>query len=583
MKTKELLLFMLPYLKKYPRSYSILFIFIVVSIFIQTGSAWFFQNMTNSIFETQQNSLTFYLCIGIVLIVIIMVTNYINSFYIAKTTSLIKKDVRTELFKHLLQLPTSYISSTHSGQLQSQIHQDTGQLDGVLGHNIAQFIILPISGTVALIYLSFINIPLAFITLSLGPMILLASKLFGGFIRNNGEVIQENVARMSKQLQETFEGHTLIKIFRLDQTLTNKYVEINEDLIRTQLKEGKLSGLLQAIAIGIGYGAQILIFAIGSFFVANGQITIGDLLAFVVLSQSLISPFSNMGQLWAELQRSLSAVTRIHHFLQLPKTPYLEKIDVEQKPVFISFEHVSFSYERGENVLQDIHLDIQPSQRVAIIGESGSGKSTLMKLLLGMYQPTKGGVFIQPEGGEKEKLEALNPYTSYVPQDAFLFDESIYENIKYGKLDASDEEIKTAAQKVSAAPFIRNLSEEYQFQVGERGNQLSGGQRQRITLARAFIGDQSVVVFDEATSALDIQTEETILHQLMQKNQNQTMIMITHRLSTALYCDKIILMGKGSILAQGTHEELMTSSNQYRELYQRYIEANTREHVTQVR
>ncbi len=313
----------------------------------------------------------------------------------------------------------SYIASNHSGNLQSRIHQDTGQLDGVLGHNIAQFIILPISGAVAFTYLSFINIPLALITLTLGPLILLASKLFGVVIRNNGEVIQENVAKMSRQLQETFEGHTIIKVFRIERALTTKYVQINNELLKTQIKEGSYSGLLQAISIGISYCSQILIFAIGSFFVANGEITIGDLLAFIVLSQSLITPFSNMGHLWTELQRSLSAVTRIYQFLHLPKAPYLDKADVKQLPIQITFEHVSFAYEQDKQILHDINLHIEPNQRVAIIGESGSGKSTLMKLLLGLYHPTKGEIYLQLEGGKKEKLQGLNPYTSYVRRMPF--------------------------------------------------------------------------------------------------------------------------------------------------------------------
>lgn len=574
MDTKRHLFFLVPYLKRYKFQYTLLFIFIIIGMVLNIAIAWFFQNITNSMINGTRTDLLLYFILGISIIIIMMITNYINTFYTAKTTNLLKHDIRMDLFNHMIQFPIGYFDSNHSGDIQARIHQDTEQLNGVLGHNIIQFIILPISGLISFIYLSSIHIPMALITLLLGPLVLLVSKIFGYTIRNNGIEIQNNLAKTTQQLQEALAGHMIIKANSLERVISEKYFNRNKDLLQTQIKEGRLSGLLQALSIGISYCSQILVFAIGCFFVADNKLRIGDLLAFIVLSQSLITPFSNMGNLWVNLQRSLAALTRIHEFLGLPKDNILEKYKVEQVPINVEFRNVTFSYDSEKRVLDSINLKITSGQRVAIIGESGSGKSTLMKILLGLYHPTEGEVLLQPENQDSLKLEGINPYTAYVPQDHFLFDDTIYENIKYGDIEASEEQVYKASCMASAHPFIINLPDKYHFRVGERGSRLSGGQRQRVTLARAFVGSHSIIVLDEATSALDISTEESIIKQLDLIRQDQTLIMITHRLSTAIECDTIIFMENGRILGTGTHLELLRTNEKYQELYERYMNAS---------
>ncbi|RXZ82787.1 ABC transporter ATP-binding protein [Paenibacillaceae bacterium] len=576
MQTRRYLVFLFPYLKKYKREYTILFFCIGIGMLLNLAIAWFFQNMTNNLLGGTNDGLVLFLVLGISIIIVMMLTNYINTFYVAKTTSLVKNDIRIKMFNHMIEFPMSFFDSNHSGEIQSRIQQDTEQLDGVLGHNIIQFVILPVSGIVAFVYLSFIHLPMSLIALTLGPLILLVSKMFGQTIRNNGVAIQNNLAKLTQQLQEALSGHMITKVLRLEHEISNKYIHKSEDVLNTQFKEARVSGVLQAISIGISYCSQIMIFAIGCFFVANGDLRVGDLFAFIVLSQSLITPFSNMGHLWSNLQRSLAAVVRIYDFLNITKDRFVIKNKVEQVPVAIEFKNVSFSYNDSKKVLIDVNLKIKPGERVAIIGESGSGKSTLLKVLLGLYHPTEGEVWLYPENKEATMVEGINPYTSYVPQDYFLFDDSIYQNIQYGELNATNDQIQYAANMANAHPFILDLPDQYNFRVGERGSKLSGGQRQRITLARAFIGNHSIVVLDEATSALDVQTEEFIIKHILELRKDHSLIMITHRLSTAMNFDRIILMDNGCLIASGTHTELLRTSDKYKKLFEHFLSTDSR-------
>lgn len=570
METKKYLKFILPYIGKYKMDYTILTFFVIVGMLLNLGSAKYFQVLVNGLMDQDSINLVNYLLLGILIILMMMFVNYINTYYITRTTSMVKCDMRQEMFNHILHFPVRYYDSTHSGELQSRIQQDTEQLDGVLGHNMIQFIVLPLSGLLSFIYLSFIHLPLAIITLLLGPLVILVSKLFGITIRNNGMQVQSNVAKLTEQLQETISNHTVIKIFKLENMMFKKYRDKNKDLLRLQLKDGVLSGGLQALSIGISYCSQILIFAIGSFFVANQHLTIGDLLAFIVLSQSLILPFSNIGQLWSNLQRSLAAVARMQELMRLPKYEELTHKHVKQVPVDIVFKNVSFSYDDEKTALQSVNLEIKAGDRVAILGKNGSGKSTLMKLLLGLYSPTEGEIWLHPKGQDGFILKGVNPYTSYVPQDQNLFDDTIYLNIKYGEMGATEEKVYQAADLAYAHSFIQELPGTYEFRVGECGSKLSGGQRQRIMLARAIIGDHSVMVMDEATSALDLTSENVIMNTLKKLKHQPTVILITHHVASVTDFEKIMFLEDGKLLAVGTHDELLQTN----EKYQRFFHQN---------
>lgn len=558
----------LKYVRKHWITYTILFILVVTGILNGILSAWFLQNITDAAIRSDKILVIHYFIVGVIVIILMMLLQYLNTFLTSLATNKVKYSLKTDVYNHILKLPTQYMDSHHSGDLNSRINQDIDQVEGAIGNNLVQFIRLPLWAIASFIYLLNVNWQLACLTLILGPIALFISKVMGNKIRTNSLHLQTKISKSIAHISDTLMGHTTIRLFGLEQMFSKKYQSQNDDILSLQVKDGKLQGLIQALSTGIGFSAQIIVLGIGAFFVVDGKLTMGALMAFITLSQGLISPFSDLGYLWGGLQRSLAAVDRI---LQLLREPTVESkpdnINISSNlKSGIEFINVGFEYKSQSNVLKNVNIKIESGKKVAIVGPSGAGKTTLFNLLLGLYSPSEGKILIDSIEVNEANSKEVRKYISLVPQNTYLFDGTIRENIMAGCI-VTEEEMERVAKLANIDGFVKHLSKGYDTEIGENGVLLSGGQKQKISIARALLRNTPILLLDEATSSLDSQSEAEIQNSLKQLMQGSTTIVIAHRMSTILDADLIIVMNQGNIECIGTHEELITKNDLYRELY----------------
>ncbi|MEK5444955.1 ABC transporter ATP-binding protein [Fredinandcohnia sp. FSL W7-1320] len=569
---------LMPYIKRYSSTYILLFVLLIMGVFLDLFFAWFLKSITDSAVAGDFEKVKWYFLLGALLIITNVIISFFNAYLQSVSVNKIKKDIKTDIFNHLLCVSNNYFNRVHSGDIVSRLNNDANSIGGAIGSNIINLIRHPLAALVSFIYLLTINWQLSLLTLLLGPSALLLGKLFGKALRLNSKKIHIETGRVNSFLQDTFSGRFIVKVFGLEQYISNQFQNDSERILLLELKDGKLRGGLQGSVTGVGSMSFMVSLGLGAFFVVNGTLSIGSLLAFVSLLQNITSPFTGMANIWADFQRSLSAVERLFSLLEIPKEMELFELSKkhEEKDLNkdIKLEEISFSYE-GKNIIKDLSLTISKGDAVAIVGPSGSGKSTLFQLLLGLSKPDKGRIFIDGKSIGELTISELRSYFSIVPQDTYLFNGSIKENISFGKYGASEKEIIEAANIANAHKFIMELNDDYNTQVGERGTRLSGGQKQRISIARAVLKDAPILLLDEATSALDSESEQVLQESLDQIMKDKTTIIIAHRLSTIKNANIILVMDDGKVTEMGSHEELLRKSGTYARLYHLQISNGT--------
>ena len=418
------------------------------------------------------------------------------------------------------------------------------------------------------VYLVYLNWQLALISVLMGPLAVFMASFIGKKIRSNAQDVQLQVGKMGGFLQDTISNFMVTRAFELEKHFTEKFYLQNQSVQNLEIKEGRLRGLLQSGLTGMSILAQIAVLGLGAFFVVNEQITVGSLIAFISLTQNLMVPFSSMSQLWANFQRSLASVERIFDVMN-EEADSSDKIhhDLNTKLNHpnIEFKDVSFSYDNKNMVLKDFNLVIEAGKSVAIVGESGAGKSTLFNLALGFYEPTAGKILVN--GEELPSSHELRRFLSIVPQEPHLYSGTIKENISFGNLHSSDQDILKAAAIANADHFIKQLPHGFDTEIGEKGAKLSGGQKQRIAIARAVLKEAPILLLDEATSALDSKSEAEIQDSLKKLMKVKTTIVIAHRLSTIQDYNEIVVIDNGEVIEKGTHQQLLAKKGKYFKLY----------------
>lgn len=479
-------------------------------------------------------------------------------------------DLRMALFNHIQRATLSYFQTTETGYLMSRLTDDVYAAQGFLAQALVsgiQNILLFIAGTIAIIY---IHPKLAFICLLLLPLYLLSLIVFNKKIRGLSKVARERYAIVQRNLQELLSGIYIIKIFTKEKHSQLKLYSSIKSAFTNEIQleiTASLAGLCSMIISSLG---PLLIIWYGCGEIMRGNLTVGGLLAFTSFTGYLFGPVRTLYDLNLGIQRSLPAVDRIFEILSV-ETEKDGKESLHITKGDISFKNVCFKYDTSHDdnnyVINSLNLDIPSGKTYAIVGHSGAGKTTLASFLLRLYLPQKGKILIDGQDISDVKLKSLRNNIGLVPQDTFLFSDTIRENIKLGKPLATDEEVETAARAAHAHDFIMQMPGGYDTKVGERGVTLSGGQRQRVAIARALIINPRILILDEATSQIDTQSENEIQKALDNISIGKTVLVIAHRLTTVKKADKIAVLEKGRIVAQGTHEELFKNSASYRELY----------------
>ena len=474
-------------------------------------------------------------------------------------------NLRLALYSNLIKLPMSFFSQKRVGELNSRISSDITQIQDTLTTTIAEFLrqfILIIGGVILLATQS---LKLTLMMLAVVPLVAVAAVIFGRFIRKYSKKTQDQVAESQVIVEETLQGISNVKAFANEWYEIARYKGKINEIVKIGIKGGQYRGYFASFIIFCLFGSIVAVVWYGVTLSISGEMTVGQLISFVLYSTFVGASFGGIAELYAQIQKAVGATERVFELLEeIPeKINSNQSITTEKIKGNVTFKNVSFSYPSRKEiqVLKDVSFTASFGQKIAIVGPSGAGKSTISSLLLRFYDIEGGQILIDDKNIYDYDLENLRGNMSIVPQDVILFGGSIRENIAYGKPAATEEEIFKAAKQANALDFVNGFPEKFETLVGERGIKLSGGQRQRIAIARALLKNPSILILDEATSSLDSESEKLVQEALETLMEGRTSIIIAHRLSTIRNADAILVLNEGRISEQGTHKELLQIEN----------------------
>lgn len=479
-------------------------------------------------------------------------------------------DLRKRLYEHLHRLGFRYFSDKRLGEITSRLTNDVGSVRTALTNALPQTITVTFSllGSIALMIM--LNWRLSLIVFLTVPVVTLLTRYFGGKIRKLSRDIQDDLADSTAVAEDALGAIRIVKAFAREVYEVGRYSESVENLFRTSRRKILLTSLFWS-GIGVMFMTTlVIIFWYGGLEVLAGRLTTGDLVAFIFYAFSISRSISQMSRLYTDINTAVGASDRI--FELLDEVPEIEDADeateIDHIDGRVTFESVRFAYEKDRPVLKDINLNIRAGETVAVVGPSGAGKTTLINLIPRFFDPQEGKIMIDGIDIRNIRKQSLREHIAIVPQDVHLFGTTVKENIRYGRLDATDEEIRQAAADANALEFIRQIPDGLDAKVGEKGVKLSGGQRQRLAIARALLKDPGILLLDEATSSLDSESEAQVQEALERLMKNRTTFIIAHRLSTVQHADRIVVIEDGRIVQQGSHNQLLTIGGLYKQLYE---------------
>jgi subfamily B ATP-binding cassette protein MsbA len=498
--------------------------------------------------------------------------NFAQSYLLVYVGERVVADLRVEVYEHLQSLSLRFFSERRVGEITSRVTNDVAIIQQTTTVNVATLLQSLVTFSGGLAMMIFLSYKLTLLTMVVVPLMLAAGLFFGRRIRNISTEVQDRLATATAVLEETVAGVRVVQSFARERYEIGRFRAAIEDAFRTSMRRTRVRSIFLPIISFLGFSSLVLVLWYGGQQVINREISSGDLVSFLFYSGTIAASLGTFSNLYSQLQEALGATSRV--FGILDTTP-----DIRDKPGavplpsiagHVEFRGVYFSYQDAadeEIVLQDVSLDVRPGEIVAVVGPSGAGKTTLVNMIPRFYDPTAGSIAIDGNDLRDVQLATLREQIGIVPQETLLFSGTIKENLRYGKLDATDDELFAAARAANADRFIRALPQGYETPVGERGVKLSGGQRQRVAIARALLKDPRILILDEATSSLDSESEGLVQEALERLMQNRTTFIIAHRLSTVQVAHRIVALESGRVVEQGTHAQLMALRGLYYRLY----------------
>jgi subfamily B ATP-binding cassette protein MsbA len=494
---------------------------------------------------------------------------YFQGYYLTYAGERVLIDLRRETYAHLHRLSVRFFADRRTGELISRLASDVtlvrGALTGSLVSALGQAVTL--IGSVALMLA--LNWRLSLFILAIVPVIVASGAYFGARMRKLSTEVQDQVADSSAIAEEAIGNVRVVKAFAREPFEVQRYDQQLDRTFSAVMRQNVLRSAFGPLMTFLGFGALAAVLWFGGREVLEGRLTAGSLIAFLVYGINIAGALGTFTGLWTQLQEAVGASRRI--FELLDEVPEIrDAADARPLPPVkgrVTFEHVSFSYPGSERVLRDINLEIQPGEVLALVGPSGAGKTTAFNLIPRFYDPTAGRVCIDGHDLRTVTLESLRGQIGIVAQETQLFSGTVRENLRYGRLEASDTELEEAARAANAAEFIERLPKGYETVVGERGVKLSGGQRQRVAIARAILKDPRILLLDEATSSLDSESESLVEEALERLMRGRTTVIIAHRLSTVHRADRLAVLKAGHLIELGSHAELIAHDGLYARLY----------------
>ncbi|HOK64599.1 MAG TPA: ABC transporter ATP-binding protein [Bacillota bacterium] len=497
------------------------------------------------------------------------IIQYLQRFNMAYAGQKVVFDIRNTLYRHLQQLSYSFYDQAQTGQLMSRVTSDVNAVQRFLSNGIVQIVSTVVSFSATLILMLSLNWKLTLISMVTVPLLLWRVKIYSTKVRPMFAQIQEQVAVVNTRIQENIAGQRVVKAFARKEYELEKFERDNMELLQRSIRAERLSAINWSLMRLLTETSLALILWYGGRQVISFELSLGTLISFNMLLGQLLGPIRSLGWIVSMVQRTIASGERIFEILDT-------EADVRDKPGAkpigeiegrVTFDNVSFAYDGVNMVLKNINLDVAPGETVAILGGTGSGKSTLIMLIPRFYDPTEGRILIDGIDIRDVTLESLRRQIGIVTQETFLFSASIRDNIAYGKPEATDEEIIEAAKAAHIHDFIMSLPDGYDTIIGERGVGLSGGQKQRVAIARALLMDARILLLDESTSSVDVETEMQIQQAFSRLLKDRTAFIIAQRLSTVRDADRIVVLDNGTIVEEGTHEELLELGGIYTAIY----------------
>ena len=531
---------------------------------------WLIRNVVDGVLQNKDLGLLTLIVIAILIIFLIRgFATYGQNYMMAYVGQRVVIDIRETLFKHLQRLDQAYFDTRKTGVIMSNITSDVGALQQAIVDNLISFMTEGVTLVGSLVFMFYLDWKLSLLTLIIVPVVLGLTNVFGKRLRSAGHEVQGRTADITAFLQEVISGARVIRSFARESFEFKRFEKENKNNFDAAMKATKLTAIMGPMVEFSAAIAVVVILWYGGYSVVQGYITAGSLIAFLIYAINLANPVKRLTQVYGNIQKALAAGDRVidiletqPHVKELPTAKTMDHVKGE-----VHFDNVQFSYDAENLALKGVTLHVKPGQTVAIVGPSGAGKSTIANLLPRFYDVTGGSIRIDGMNIREATFTSLRENIGLVPQDTMLFNASVRDNILYGRLDATDEEVLAAAKAANAIEFIEKLPQGFDTMVGERGNSLSGGQRQRIAIARAILKNPSILILDEATSALDTKSEKIVQEALERLMKGRTALVIAHRLSTVQHADHIVVLQQGSVVEEGTHDELLALQGLYSHLY----------------
>lgn len=570
---------LISYLRPHGIAVSVVFLFAIASTVFSIVSPTILGDATDEVVKGLMSpaGIDFSALLDILILLIVLYAlsflfSTIQGYIMAGVSQKVTYELRRAMSEKMDRLPLKYFDSKTHGEIQSRVVNDIETVNQTLSQSLTQ-IITSITMIIGILVMMIrINLLMTVTALIVLPLSMLVIRLIIGKTQRHFKAQQKYLGEVNSHVEEMYTGHTIVKAFNREEASEEVFDEYNEKLYESAWKSQFLSGLMMPLTNFIGNLAYVAVCILGGHLALNGSITIGNIQAFIQYVRSFNQPVSQVANVANLLQSTAAAAERVFELLDEEEEVSDQKADGtpalsrENLRGAVGFEHVGFGYEE-ELIIKDFNFQVQPGQRVAIVGPTGAGKTTIVKLLLRFYELNQGRITVDGKDIRDYSRKELRSMFGMVLQDTWLFNGTVRDNIRYGKMDATDEEVVEAAKAAHIHHFIMTQPKGYDMEINEEADNISQGQKQLLTIARAILADTPIMILDEATSSVDTRTEALIQQAMANLMKDRTSFIIAHRLSTIRDADWILVMNHGDIIEQGTHRQLLEENGFYANLY----------------